>query len=121
AVDYQIGFTQAEVDARANFQVRVSLLSNGNDVLPVTAFNVTAAPATVSRTERTTFRRRQLDDEPDFEIVLDPQGHPHRIPCEMADSWRARVSVIYVPEPVFGNATSVSGAVIGSWGAEGND
>src|SRR5262245_38935471 len=33
AVDYQIGFTQAEVDARANFQVRVSLLSNGNDVL----------------------------------------------------------------------------------------
>ena len=29
--------------------------------------------------------------------------------------------VTYVPEPVFGNATGVSGAVSGSWGAEGND
>jgi hypothetical protein len=121
AVDYQIGFTQGEVDARANFQVRVSLLSNDNEVLPVTAFNVTAAPGTIARTERTTFQRRQLDEDPDFEIVLDPQGHPHRIPSEMPDSWRARVSVVYVPDPVFGNATGVSAAVIGSWGSEGND
>ena len=120
-VNYQIGFTQAEVDARAAFQVRVSLLSNDNNALPVTSFNLTAVPGTVSRAEKKTFQRRQLDEEPDFEIILDPQGHPHRIPSEMPDSWRARVSVTYVPEPVFGNAVGVSGAVNGSWGAEGND
>ena len=35
AVNYQIGFTQAEVDARASFQVKVSLLfSNDNNALP---------------------------------------------------------------------------------------
>jgi hypothetical protein len=121
AVNYQIGFTQAEVDARASFQVRVSLLSNDNNVLPVTSFNLTAAPGTISRAEKKTFQRRQLDEEPDFEIIFDPQGHPHRIPSEMPDSWRARVNVTYVPDPVFGNAMGVSSAVNGSWGAEGND
>lgn len=121
AVNYQIGFAQAEVDARASFHVNVSLLSDDNNALPVTSFNVTAAPGTVSRAERKTFRRQQLDEDGDFEIVLDPQGHPHRIPSEMPDSWRARVLVTYVPGPVFGNAMGVSGVVNGSWGAEGDD
>lgn len=121
SVNYQIGFTQAEVDARAAFQVRVSLLSNDNDALPVTSFNVTAAPGTISRAEKKTFQRRQLDEDADFEIILDPQGHPHRVPIEMPDSWRARVTVSYVPEPVFGSSTGVSGSVDGSWGAEGDD
>ena len=121
AVNYQIGFTQAEVDARAAFQVKVSLLSNDNDALPMTSFNVTAAPGTVSRAEKKTFQRRQLDEDADFEIIWDPQGHPHRIPIEMPDSWRAKVMVTYVPEPVFGSATGVSGSVNGSWGAEGDD
>jgi len=121
AVSYDIGFTPAEVEARANFQVRVSLLSIDNNVLPVTSFNVTAAPGTLSRAEQTRFQRRQLDEEPDFEIVFDSQGHPHRVASEMPDSWRARVAVTYVPEPVFGNATGVSASVNGSWGAEGND
>jgi hypothetical protein len=121
AVDYQIGFTQAEVDAKATFQVSVNLLSDGNDVLPVTKFNVTAASATLSRMEKTTFRRRQLDDEPDVEIIIDSQGHRHRVPSEMPDSWRASVSVIFVPGPVFGTATGVSGVVSGSWGTEGHD
>ena len=52
AVNYQIGFTQAEVDARASFQVKVSLLSFDNNVLPVTSFNLTAAPGTVARAEK---------------------------------------------------------------------
>ena len=121
AVNYQVGFTQAEVDAKASFQVRVSLLSNDNNALPMTSFNVTAAPGTVSRAEKKTFQRRLLDEEADFEIILDGLGHPHRIPSEMPDSWRARVLVSYVPEPVFGNAMGVSGAVNGSWGAEGDD
>src|SRR4051794_9678658 len=82
AVNYQISFAQAEVDARASFQVKVSLLSNVNNLLPVTSFNLTAAPGTISRAERKTFQRRQLDEEPDFEIILDPQGHPHRVPSE---------------------------------------
>ena len=43
AVSYDIGFTQAEVAARANFQVRVSLLLIHNNVLPITSFNVMAA------------------------------------------------------------------------------
>src|SRR5262249_20871682 len=121
AVSYQIGFTQAEVDARANFQVKVSLLADDNSAIPVTSFAVTAATGTISRTEKTTFQRRQLDDEPDFEIIVDSQGHPHRVASEMPDSWRAKVTVNYVPEPAFGNATGVSGAVGGSWGAEGHD
>jgi len=120
-VSYDIGFTQAEVDARANFQVRVSLLSMDNNVLPITSFNVIAAPGTLSRAEQTRFQRRQLDEEADFEIVFDSQGHPHRVASEMPDSWRARVAVIYVPETVFGNATGVSASVNGSWGPEGND
>jgi len=120
-VNYDLGFTQAEVDARANFQVRVSLLSATDDVLPVTSFNLTAVPGTLSRAEQTRFQRRQLDEEPDFEIVLDSQGHPHRIATEAPDFWRARVAVIYVPEQVFGNATGISASVEGSWGAEGDD
>ena len=121
AVDYNIGFTQAEVDARANFQVKVSLVSIDDNVLPVTSFNLTAAPGTVSRAERKTFQRRQLDEEPDFEIIVDSQGHPHRIPSEMPDSWRAKVTVTHLPGPTFGNASGVSADVSGSWGAEGND
>jgi len=121
-VSYDIGFTQAEVDARANFQVRVSLLSIDNtNSLPVTAFNVIAAPGTVSRADQARFQRRQLDDDPDVEVVLDSQGHPHRIASEAPDSWRARVAVTYVPEQVFGNATGLSASVTGSWGAEGHD
>ncbi len=40
-VDSQVTFNQGEVNARANFQVRVSLLSNDNEVLPITTFNLT--------------------------------------------------------------------------------
>ena len=58
---------------------------------------------------------------PDFEIIVDSQGHPHRVATEMPDAWRARVMATYVPEPVFGNATSVSASVNGSWGALGDD
>lgn len=120
-VTYQLGFSQPEIDARASFQVRVSLLSFDNNTLPVTTFGLTAAPGLVSRTETHTFQRRQLDEEPDFEIIIDSQGHPHRVPSEMPDAWRARVMATYVPEPVFGNATSVSTSVNGSWGALGDD
>ena len=120
-VTYQLGFTQQEVDARASFQVRVSLLSIDNNTLPVTTFGLTATPGVVSRTETHTFQRRQLDEEPDFEIIFDSQGHPHRVSSEMPDAWRARVMATYLPEPVFGNATSVSASVNGSWGALGDD
>jgi hypothetical protein len=121
-VNYQVGFTQAEVDAQANFQVKVSLLSNDNDnVLPVTLYNLTAASSPVSRTEKKTFQRQQLDEQPDFEIIIDSQGHRHRVPSEMPDSWRARVQVTFVPGTVFGNAMGDSGAVNGSWGAQGHD
>jgi hypothetical protein len=120
-VNYQVTFNQAEVNARANFQVRVSLLSNDNNVLPITTFNLTAAAGPVSRTETRAFERRQLDEDTDSIIIFDPQGHPHKIPLEMPDMWRARVMVIYVPEPVFGNATNISGSVTGSWGAQGDD
>jgi len=121
AVNYQIGFTASEIDARASFQVRVSLLSQDNTVLPVSAFNLIAAPGTVARSETKTFQRRQLDEEGDFEIIFDSQGHPHRIASEMPDSWRARVMVTYLPEPVFGNATGTSASVNGSWGSLGTD
>jgi hypothetical protein len=121
AVNYQIGFTQPEVDARAAFQVKVSIVADDNTVLPLTSFNLTAAPGTVARTETTTFKRQQLDDNPDFEIIVDSQGHPHRVPSEMPDSWRARVLVDYVPDIAFGNATGMSASVTGSWGAQGND
>jgi len=121
-VNYQVGFTQPEVDARANFQVKVSLLSNdNNNVLPVTVFNLTAASSPVLRTEKKTFQRQKLDEEPDFEIIIDSQGHPHRVPSEMPDSWRARVQLTFVPGTVFGNAMGDSGAVNGSWGAQGHD
>lgn len=120
-VTYQLGFTQQEIDSRASFQVRVSLLSIDNNTLPVTTFGLTAIPGVVSRTETHTFQRRQLDEEPDFEIIFDSQGHPHRISSEMPDAWRARVMATYLPEPVFGNATSVSASVNGSWGALGDD
>jgi len=121
AVSYQLGFTQAEVSASANFQVSVSLLSDDNNVLPVTSFNLTAARVAVSRAEKATFRRQQLDEDPDFEIIVDPQGHPHRVPSEMPDSWKARVLVTHVPGPVFGSASGVSGTIVGSWGPEGHD
>jgi hypothetical protein len=121
-VNYQVGFTQAEVDARANFQVKVSLLSNDNDTtLPVTVFNLTAVSSPVLRTEKKTFHRQQLDEEPDFEIIIDSQGHPHRVASEMPDSWRARVLTTFVPGTVFGSAMGDSGAVNGSWGAQGHD
>jgi hypothetical protein len=97
------------------------LLSIDNNTLPVATFDLTAAPGVVSRTETHTFQRRQLDEEPDFEIILDPQGHPHRVSTEMPDAWRARVMATYVPEPVFGNATNVSASVNGSWGSLGED
>jgi hypothetical protein len=121
-VTYQVGFNPAEVAAQANFQVKVSLLSNdNNNALPVTVYNLTAASSPVLRTEKKTFQRQQLDEEPDFEIIIDSQGHPHRVPSEAPDSWRARVQVTFVPGTVFGNAMGDSGAVNGSWGAQGHD
>ncbi len=119
-VSYQLGFTQAEINARANFQVRVSLLSNDNDSRAIRTFNLTAVTGMVSRTETTTFQRNQLDEDHDsfFNQHAFP---PIFIIVERTDVWMARVTVTYVPEQVFGNASSLSPSVTGSWGAEGDD
>jgi hypothetical protein len=122
SVSYDLGFTQPEIDAKANFHVNVSLqgADDATDLLPVASFNVTAVSGTVSRTEQTHFQRRQLDEEPDVEVVFDSQGHPHRIASEEPDAWKAQVAVTYVPT-VFGNANGTSAVVGGSWGAQGHD